>query len=133
MSSKYVTADELDKAFQSIERRINELKNDIKYEMNQIEVRNIEKARVVKDALDKAENTLNDRLSEMNQFREQLTSERALYVTRDQLSLTLKPINDAISPLQSSQSFNSGRDWTLVFVVGVVVAGIEIISRIWGH
>jgi hypothetical protein len=54
------------------------------------------------EAIKKAEEALTARLHEMNQWRQQLTAERALYVTRDQIDARDKQLDTQLDQLQSN-------------------------------
>lgn len=86
-------------------------------------------------ALDKAEHALSLRLEAMNEFRDQITRERALYVTRDQLDLSIKVLASSISPLQSSQSFLRGRDAAIIGIIGllagIAAAAFSVVLKLW--
>ena len=73
-------------------------------------------------ALDKAEQALSLRLEAMNEFRDQITQERALYVTRDQLDLSMKIVTTTVQPIQTAQTLMRGRETMLLSIVTLALA-----------
>ncbi len=59
-------------------------------------------------AISKAEEALNMRLERMNEFREQIQSERVNYVRKEQLEVMEARIYAALRPLQDSGQRNLG-------------------------
>ena len=96
-------------------------------------------------ALDKASAILNERLEVMNQFRQQINSERGDFVRRDQLDLMLKAtrsdiesvraqieieiesVRVQITPLRERTDYNKGRDNTVYSFIAIGIAGFAAI------
>lgn len=78
-------------------------------------------------ALDKAENTLNERLESMNQFRAQILLERANFVTREAFdshvrdkAAELKSVDEFISNLKGRMTVTG----TLVTIMSAIIAAL---------
>jgi uncharacterized protein YydD (DUF2326 family) len=56
------------------------------------------------EAIQKAEEAMTARLEGMNEFRQQLTAERALYVTRDQIDARDKALDAQLEHLQAAMT-----------------------------
>jgi hypothetical protein len=81
------------------------------------------------DALRVAREQLALRLESMNEFRQQITDERGSYVTRNELDLRLVPLAEAIKGLEGARNFARGRDWTIVWIAGLIAAAIGLVLR----
>lgn len=111
---------------------------DIKSLIRELE-RHVDNKFTAKDQIiDRTEKSLNERLLQMNEFRQQITSERLLYVNRDQLEVAVKNLESKIDmllktftgdirPLQAKQTFNSGAMWALGIFVTVVSTAISYV------
>lgn len=115
----------------SIQKEFGDLRKSFKDGLIDIELRAADKAKIVKDALDKAESGLLLKLAEMNQFRAQLDTERVLYVTRDQLDLNLKNVTALIRPLEDRQVWITSRDATILGAITVIIAVATLFIKFW--
>jgi hypothetical protein len=96
-----------------------------------------ERMEAQKLAVNKATEANDIRLDAMNQFREQLSEERALFVTRDMLQAELKTVRAEIEsvksilmPLQKSQSYNRGRDSMAAALVAGALSAVALLVSI---
>lgn len=60
-------------------------------------------------AIDKAEETLNARLAGMNEFRETLRDQAGKFVTRDEVTLMLKPVCEDLRNLRDFTARHEGK------------------------
>jgi len=74
-------------------------------------------------ALKKAEEAMLIRLSQMNEFREQINKERSDYLTKESFSSIEDGIDKRIKALENANSFSAGRMWA-------VMAGFALIPTI---
>lgn len=75
-------------------------------------------------ALDKATEALDIRLERMNEFRDQITTERAEYARKDQVDQMFSAQRQDIRQLQDRQTKAQGRDlglFSLALTVGVSI------------
>ena len=70
----------------------------------------------------------NERLERMNQFRDQLTSQAASFVTRDTLDAELKSIHAITTRLENVSAATQGRGAGVTSLIsyGIAVAGVLI-------
>jgi hypothetical protein len=111
----------------------DELKHELKYLEERIEgldrrlVDWIEESR---RTLDKADIEMNRRLESMNQFRDQISRERANYIDRDHWENRNRVVDNALRSLEEFQSNLKGRAWAvgigITFTVAVVTAAISL-------
>jgi hypothetical protein len=71
-----------------------------------------------------------ERLGRFNAFRDQISAERSLYVTRDQLDVTSKGIMDQIDILKRAITLTAGKDTGVSKVWGTIVIGFSIMAAI---
>lgn len=70
----------------------------------------------------------NERLERMNQFRDQLTSQAASFVTRDTLDAELKSVHSVLTRLENADAATTGKSTgvTTLISYGIAVAGVLI-------
>ena len=71
-------------------------------------------------ALDLAQRTLNIRLEHMNEFREQVLSERAQFVSGEKIEAMIVPLATRLDVLQKQSQWRLGRD-AVIGVVGMLI------------
>jgi len=85
-----------------------------------------------KETVEHSRMEMDRRLAEMNEFRAQLSNERATYVTRDMLDARLMAVASRLEMLERSWSNMSGRLWSMGVGLGAVVILLNIAIRfIW--
>lgn len=72
----------------------------------------------------------NERLERMNQFRDQLTSQAASFVTRDTLAAELKSIVVVMTRLENSASNTAGRGQGYGSLISYAIAGAGVVIAI---
>jgi light-regulated signal transduction histidine kinase (bacteriophytochrome) len=77
-----------------------------------------------RQAVDKAQHELRERLSGMNEFRETLKDQASQFVTRQELSTRLNSLQDKVSLHQDIISNWQGRGWAVGFAVTAVSGSI---------
>ncbi len=81
-------------------------------------------------AIKKAEDSMTARLEGMNEFREQIKEERANYVTRDILALTVKERNIRLEALENAKAENKGQTEgkaaSYAFIFSIIAALLAI-------
>jgi glutamyl-tRNA reductase len=93
-----------------------------------------EQARVA--ALEKADVALNSRLEAMNQFRQQMQEERALYVTRDQYDALRNELMTRISTIEATLANQAGgraeavsaKDLAQWIIMALIGAGVLFVG-----
>jgi predicted nucleotide-binding protein (sugar kinase/HSP70/actin superfamily) len=84
-----------------------------------------ERIYAIKSATDKAETVLNLRLETMNEFRNQLNSERAQYVTRNTLDILLEGLRNEIKTERNVRIEQGiGARGNFILAIGVIVSGV---------
>jgi len=112
--------------------------SDVKLLISELERRIDVKFADKDQIIDRTEKSLNERLLAMNEFRQQINSERLLYVNRDQLDtavhnleskieILLKTVTGDIRPLQAKQTFNNGAIWAIGIFMTVVSTAISYV------
>lgn len=115
--------DYLDKAIEGLRIEIGavEKRTDSKLQLNSV-------------AAEKALIALNERLETMNQFRQQINSERGLYITRDMLDLIIKPLQTRLEQdtgiryqvhEQEGRTNDSTARW--LGIAGIAIAAFEVL------
>lgn len=128
----------LDKAERQLQTSLEKAQGELRLALTDAEKRVNEKLEAKDQALSIATQTLNQRLDEFNKFKDQIGSERALYVSRDQLAaveksireqleIILRSIGGELKPLQHKQSYESGVAWAVGAFVGVLGTLIPLI------
>jgi len=107
-----------------IDLRINNVETLIKGQMDF----NKQHFELNEKAIGKAEASMLVRLESMNQFREQINSERANYITKDNYIVTQESINHRIRKLEEAGAFSSGRMWMVMAGFALVPTIIAIIA-----
>ena len=78
--------------------------------------------------LDRASAVLNQRLEVMNEFRDQLNRERATYVKKDEMSLTLNPLADRLTNIETGTTFSKGKGIGMWSVITAIVGASALIT-----
>ena len=89
-----------------------------------------------KETVHDTRNEIDRRLREMNEFRQQLTNERATYVTRDMLDARLHTFeskqdstNDIVASIERKMANQEGRFWAMGVALSVAVIILNIALR----
>lgn len=80
-------------------------------------------------ALEIALSRLDERLAEMNQFREQISTERVEFLTRSEYDREHKNVTNDVGALKLQASRLSGSIWMLGAAISAVVVGINLIMK----
>ena len=112
--------------FAAINSRLVELSTLLKSELSNVEKRVNDRLEDRDRALVKADSVMDERLDQMNRFRDQINSERIVYVTRDQLEVHLKGVHDSIGILTRTMTLSSGK------TEGVSSVGSFVLSALVG-
>lgn len=128
--SNFVTTRELYTA-------LAELECDILERIRELEKRIAERWELERHVAEKDALLLKERLQGMNEFREQLNKERANYVTKDALELTIKGITGEIRPLEDSRQRERGQNAVvannkamIAIIMSVISAAVAIVAVI---
>lgn len=87
---------------------------------------------------DRAIEHINERLQQIYSFRDQITSERLTYITRDQLDVNIRSISDQLDILKRAVQLSSGKDsgvsrvWTGIAMALSAGAAIGSIITVLG-
>lgn len=123
----------LDKAERTLQISLDKAERNLQTALEAAEKRVNEKFIVTKESQEKAEGVLLARVGEIERFRDQLTGERALYVTRDQLDLIIKSTRAEAAPLLTQQAWTKGRDaaiWGAILLsAGLAAAAVTLLIR----
>jgi len=85
-----------------------------------------------KETVEHSRQEMDRRLAEMNEFRAQLTTERASYVTRDMMDARQAIMAERIANLERSWSNMSGRLWSMGVGLGALVVLLNLVLRfVW--
>jgi hypothetical protein len=85
----------------------------------------------LRTAIDLASTDINRRLSEMNQFRAQLESERGTYMTRDMYDREHAALGNRVKELEIERGNQTGKAAAYASVIGIVVVIIQIAMHYW--
>ena len=116
---------------QVLQERLKALENRLD-EHNVVQQREILQA---KETVHDTRQEMDRRLLEMNEFRQQLTNERATYVTRDMLDARLQAVesrqeaaNEIVSSIERKLANQEGRFWAMgvAFSVAVIILNIAL-------
>lgn len=120
----------LNRAAERLQDGLNKAEKQLQIALIDAEKRVNEKLEARDKANDKADAVLNERLAQMNQFRDQISAERLLYVTRDQQDLTLKSLRDQVDILKRSMELSIGKDAGISKVWGGVAVAFSVTAAI---
>lgn len=123
----------LDKAAQGLAVSGEKTERNQQIALEAAEKRVNEKFIVQKEASDKAESVMNDRIVKIERSQDQFIGERATYVTRDQIDLIIKSVSGDIRPLQSSQDTGKGREIMTTQFLGWLIAIAAILVSFLIH
>ena len=122
----------LDKAERTLQMALDKAERNLQIALEAAEKRVNEKFGVQKEAAESAAIVLKEKLHDMNAFRQQISAERALYVTRDQLSLTHEGIDLRMKGIEGLAANYQGRMWAVGAVISVIVSLLTIaLHLIW--
>ena len=113
----------LDKAERTLQISLDKAERNLQVALEAAEKRVNEKFVVQKEAVEKAESVLTARLATFDRFREEISGERALYVTKDQLDLILKSVQGDLQPMRSRAAWTSGA-WAAVCAMAALVLAL---------
>ena len=136
--------DGLDKAERQLQVALDKAQNELRLALTDAEKRVNEKFESKDQAAAKSEKVLNERLEQMNQFREQIGSERLLYVTRDmleqsnkaireQMDLIVRTVTGDLRPMQNKQVFMNGATWAIAGGATILVTILSIVVPVAIH
>lgn len=108
MSDDITIRDYIDTRIESINRRLDTIAKMHEVAIVDSEKRLNDKLADRDKVIQKADDVMDDRLDQMNRFRDQINSERVIYVTRDQLEINLKSLHDQIAILTRTMTLSSG-------------------------
>jgi len=79
-------------------------------------------------AIDKAENSMNTRLEGMNEFRNTLKDQAGKFVTREEIGITLRRLNEDVRGLEkkSAQAEGKASQSSAIFAAVVALAGLVL-------
>lgn len=124
----------IDQQLKSINYRISDITEISTKTLADAEKRISDKLDDRDKALVKADEVLDERLDQMNRFRDQINSERIVYVTRDQLEVHLKGLHDQIGIMTRTMTLSSGKTEGVSsvgsFVLAVLVGASALMSGI---
>jgi hypothetical protein len=78
-------------------------------------------------AVDKAENTMNERLAGMNEFRDTLRDQAGKFVTRDELDLIVKPVRESLKIMEINRANLEGKASQNGLLLSYLIAGLGLI------
>lgn len=86
---------------------------------------------LVDKALTKAEQAMDKRLDRMNEIREQLDDQARTFITKNEVDLRLKSLQDKVDYLASCQQTSQGektgkKDMTATILAGIAILGFVI-------
>jgi len=79
----------------------------------------------------KADQDLERRLKEMNNFREQINQERAEYLRRDMYNRENAALSDRVKCLEIVRGEQSGRAAAYASMVGLAVVVVQVVLHFW--
>jgi flagellar hook-basal body complex protein FliE len=138
----------LDKAEHTLQVALDKAERNLQTALEAAEKRVNEKFIVLDLATGRDAALLAERLHNMNQFRDQITSERALYVTRDQLDSIIKSLSLDIRPLQAQETSGHAQrefleaarrrnQWMIgvavVVLLGIIANGLTLMAMFMKH
>jgi uncharacterized protein YydD (DUF2326 family) len=74
---------------------------------------------------------LSRRLEDMNQFRRQITEERADFLRHEVYDREMGPLQERVKRLEISQGEQSGKAAAYASVIGIVVVAIQVALHFW--
>jgi len=107
--------------------------------LTQHETTSLREAKLVEDAVDRARHEVDRRLEAMNEFRDQLSTERSAYVTRDTLDARLlsvmvriDTVGSRLEQLERDRANLTGRLWSMGVGFGIVIMLANLLLRfVW--
>lgn len=90
------------------------------------------KFKAIEDSTKLAQNNLNDRLSHMNEFRETISDQTKMYITRNEYNVMMTKYDAQIEALIKQAALAEGKASTNSVYIGYVIALIGIIMGIIG-
>ena len=81
--------------------------------------------------IQKANEVLDYRLEEMNNFREQINQERQEYLRREMFDREHSALSDRVKSLEIVHGEQSGKTAAYASMVGVVVVLVEVVLHFW--
>ncbi len=118
---------------------VDRIEQQLQHMIQDVERRTVERIEERDKTTGHAHHLLEERMTRMSQFRDQITGERGLYVTRDQLELTAKNIVTELDIVKRSMQISSGRDvgvgkvWSAVLIAFSIMAAMAAVVAAAGQ
>jgi len=83
-------------------------------------------------AIKKTEDVILLRLESMNQFKEQMSAEKAKYATKESMASVLEAYDSRLKRLELANSFSAGKMWTVMAGFAAIPTVISVIALVLG-